>query len=119
MATLSELHHFGLLKGQVTLSDMDEKVLMKHAPMRYVRRCNYDAKANAENPAFAWPDAIVDGVVLHDAMQLQMFETFVSSNPQICAYDCHIAPKGAYREYKDDPDNFVYASWDFITTLMV
>jgi hypothetical protein len=46
-------------------------------------------------------------------MQLQVFETFVSSNPQICAYDCHIAPKGEYPEFEKDHDNIVFASWDF------
>jgi hypothetical protein len=39
-------------------------------------------------------DAIVDGVELDDAMQLQMFEVYGPSNSDIRAYDCHIAPKG-------------------------
>jgi hypothetical protein len=58
MAGLSELHHFGLVKGQVTVPDRDEKVAMKHEPTRYVRRCDYDTNANAEGPPFQWPDAI-------------------------------------------------------------
>jgi hypothetical protein len=68
---------------------------------------------NAESPAYAWPDAVLDGVELNDEKQLQMFETHVSSNPEIRAYNCHIAPKGKYPEYEDDPDNFVYGSGDF------
>jgi hypothetical protein len=40
-----------------------------------------------------------------------MFETYVSS--EIRAYDCHIALKDKYPEYANDPDNFVYESWDF------
>jgi hypothetical protein len=67
----------------------------------------------AESPAYAWQDRIHDGVELDDAMQLQMFETYVSSNPEIRGYDCHIAPKGTYPEYANDPDNFVYVRWDF------
>jgi hypothetical protein len=98
---------------------MYEKATMKHEPMRCVLRSDYDTNANAESPAYAWPDAIVDGVALHDAMQLQMFETFVSSNPQICAYDCHIAPKGKYPAYENDPDNMCMQVGIFITTLTV
>jgi hypothetical protein len=68
---------------------------------------------NAESPTYAWPDAIVDGVELNDEKQLQMFETYVSSNPDIRAYNCHIARKGKYPEYEDDPDNLVYGSANF------
>jgi hypothetical protein len=42
-----------------------------------------------------------------------MFETYVSTNPEICAYDCHIASKGAHPEHKKNPNSFVDGSWRF------
>jgi hypothetical protein len=74
-----------------------------------VHRCDYDPNANAES----WPDAIHDGVELDDAMQLQMFETYVSTNPEIRAYDCHIASVNRHPEHEKVASNLVYGSWRF------
>jgi hypothetical protein len=89
---------------------------MPHVVIRFVHRCDSDTNANTESPAYAWPDLIHKGVELDDAMQLQMFETYVSSNSEIRAYDCHIAPEGKYPIYAKE---LVYRSWRFMTTLMV
>jgi hypothetical protein len=64
---------------------MDEKVVMPHVVMRCVRRCDYDTNVNVESPPYAWADIIHDGVDLDDEKQLKMFETCVSSNPEIRA----------------------------------
>jgi hypothetical protein len=75
LTCLTTLHHVGVLKGQVTLPDIYERVVMPNVVMRCVHRCDYDTNVNAESPAYAWLDAIHDGVQFDDAMQLQMFET--------------------------------------------
>jgi hypothetical protein len=51
----------------------------------------------------AWPDTIHDGVELDDGMQLHMFETYVSSNPEIV----HMIATSKYLEHDKDPDNHV------------
>jgi hypothetical protein len=110
---MSELNHFGVLRGQVTLPDIYECVVVPNVPLKCVMRVRYDTKQNKEGPDCTWPDAIYDGVVLNDEMSLQMFEQYVSTNPQIRAYDCHIASAALYDEHKKNPNNFVYASWNF------
>jgi hypothetical protein len=78
-----------------------------------VLRSHYDTKRSAESPEYAWPDAIHDDVRLDGEVLLQMFETYVPTNPEVCAYDYHIASKGKHPEHKNTPNNFVYASWSF------
>jgi hypothetical protein len=83
-------------------------VMMPHVVMRCVHRYDYDTNANAESPTYTWPDAIHDGVVLDDEKQLQMSEACVSTNPEICAYDCHIASVKNRPRYKRVANSFVY-----------
>jgi hypothetical protein len=126
-AVLSELFgcqsirrpHFGGLKGQATLPDIYERVMMSNVVMRCVLRSHYDKKTNTESPEYAWPDAIHDGVELDDAMQLQMFEAYVSTNPEICAHDCHIASKGAILNTRRTQITLCLEVGGFITTSMV
>jgi hypothetical protein len=110
---MTTLHHFGVLKGQVKLDNIFERVMLPHVVMRCVHRNDYDTTANAESPTYAWPDAIHDGVVLDDEKSLQMFETYVSTNPELCAYDCRIASQGRHPKYKRVANTFVYGSWRF------
>ena len=43
----------------------------------------------------------------------QSLEKLDLVTPGTCLYRCHIAGKSKYPRYKDDPNNIIYASWDF------
>jgi hypothetical protein len=57
---------------------------------------HYNTNANPDSPYSELPDTILERVELDDAMQLQMFEKNVFTNPDVRAYDCRIAPKAVY-----------------------
>jgi hypothetical protein len=84
-----------------------------------VLRTDYESSDNKDSPQMSLNDVLSDTASVvslrgDTSYTLQALEaTEVVANLGSLWYRCHLIPAGAKDRLKDDPDNFIYASWLF------
>ena len=89
------------------------------AELERVMRTDYDSGDNADSPEMSLNDVLSDSASIvsmrgDTSRTLQALEdTTVVANFGSQWYRCHLIPECAKDRLKNDPDNFIYASWPF------
>ena len=89
------------------------------AELERVMRTDYDSGDNADSPEMSLNDVLSDSASIvsmrgDTSRTLQALEdTTVVANFGSRWYRCHLIPECAKDRLKNDPDNFIYASWPF------
>jgi hypothetical protein len=89
------------------------------AELKRVMRTDYVSSDNADSPEMSLNDVLSDSASIvsmrgDTSRTLQALEdTTVVANFGSQWYRCHLIPECAKDRLKNDPDNFIYASWPF------